>query len=221
MMPPICWAQPQGRPLRLLCLGAHCDDIEIGCGGAVLRLIETFAEVACDWVVLSSNRERREEAMRSAAAFLDGVPESRRTIAVESFRESYFPWAGAEIKDYFQDRLAGLPRPDLIFTHFRDDRHQDHRIVSDLTWNAFRDHMILEYEIPKWDGDLATPNLYVALGEAIVERKVQLLLEHFPSQRSRRWFDADTFKGLMRLRGVESNAPERFAEAFHCRKAVL
>ena len=117
--------------------------------------------------------------------------------------------------------LAARPAPDLIFTHCRDDRHQDHRVLSDLTWNAFRDHLILEYEIPKYDGDLATPNLYVALGATTVERKVALLLEHFPSQRSKRWFDADTFKGLMRLRGVESNAPERFAEAFHCRKAVL
>jgi LmbE family N-acetylglucosaminyl deacetylase len=205
----------------VLCLGAHCDDIEIGCGGAVLRLVETFPEVACDWIVFSSNGERRQEASRSAAAFLEGIPESDRMIAVESFRESYFPWVGAEIKDYFQERLAARPGPDLIFTHCRDDRHQDHRIVSDLTWNAFRDHMILEYEIPKYDGDLTTPNLYVALGETTVERKVGLLLEHFPSQRSRRWFDADTFKGLMRLRGVESNAPERFAEAFHCRKAVL
>jgi LmbE family N-acetylglucosaminyl deacetylase len=221
MISPVCLAPPRGRPLRVLCLGAHCDDIEIGCGGAVLRLVETFPEVACDWIVFSSNGERRQEASRSAAAFLEGIPESDRMIAVESFRESYFPWVGAEIKDYFQERLAARPGPDLIFTHCRDDRHQDHRIISDLTWNAFRDHMILEYEIPKYDGDLTTPNLYVALGETTVERKVGLLLEHFPSQRSRRWFDADTFKGLMRLRGVESNAPERFAEAFHCRKAVL
>ena len=221
MISPVSLAPPRGRPLRVLCLGAHCDDIEIGCGGAVLRLVETFPEVACDWIVFSSNSERRQEASRSAAAFLEGIPESGRMIAVESFRESYFPWVGAEIKDYFQERLAARPRPDLIFTHCRDDRHQDHRVVSDLTWNAFRDHMILEYEIPKYDGDLTTPNLYVALGETTVERKVRLLLEHFPSQRSRRWFDADTFKGLMRLRGVESNAPERFAEAFHCRKAVL
>jgi len=221
MISPVCLTPPRGRPLRVLCLGAHCDDIEIGCGGAVLRLVETFPGVACDWIVFSSNGERRQEASRSAAAFLEGIPESDRMIAVESFRESYFPWVGAEIKDYFQERLAARPGPDLIFTHCRDDRHQDHRIISDLTWNAFRDHMILEYEIPKYDGDLTTPNLYVALGETTVERKVGLLLEHFPSQRSRRWFDADTFKGLMRLRGVESNAPERFAEAFHCRKAVL
>jgi len=221
MISPVSLAPPHGGPLRVLCLGAHCDDIEIGCGGAVLRLVETFPEVACDWIVFSSNSERRQEASRSAAAFLEGIQESGRTIAVESFRESYFPWVGAEIKDYFQERLAARPCPDLIFTHCRDDRHQDHRTISDLTWNAFRDHMILEYEIPKYDGDLTTPNLYVALGETTVERKVRLLLEHFPSQRSRRWFDADTFKGLMRLRGVESNAPERFAEAFHCRKAVL
>jgi LmbE family N-acetylglucosaminyl deacetylase len=221
MISPFCLAPQRGRPFRVLCLGAHCDDIEIGCGGAVLRLVETFPEVACDWIVFSSNGERRQEASRSAAAFLEGIPESDRMIAVESFRESYFPWVGAEIKDYFQERLAARPGPDLIFTHCRDDRHQDHRIISDLTWNAFRDHMILEYEIPKYDGDLTTPNLYVALGETTAERKVGLLLEHFPSQRSRRWFDADTFKGLMRLRGVESNAPERFAEAFHCRKAVL
>jgi LmbE family N-acetylglucosaminyl deacetylase len=220
-MMPFRAAAPPGRPLRLLCLGAHCDDIEIGCGGAVLRLIESLPEVACDWVVFSSNSQRRDEALRSAAAFLDGIPASGRMVAVESFRESYFPWVGAEIKDYFQERLANRPCPDLIFTHCRDDRHQDHRVLSDLTWNTFRDHMILEYEIPKYDGDLATPNLYVALGATTVERKVELLLEHFPSQRSRPWFDADTFKGLMRLRGVEANAPERFAEAFYCRKALL
>jgi LmbE family N-acetylglucosaminyl deacetylase len=221
MMSPLSLAAPRGRPLRLLCLGAHCDDIEIGCGGSVLRLIESFPEVSCDWVVFSSNSQRHQEASRSAAAFLAGIPESGRAIAVETFRESYFPWVGAEIKDYFQQRLAAFACPDLIFTHCRDDRHQDHRVVSDLTWNTFRDHMILEYEIPKYDGDLATPNLYVALGETTAERKVGLLLEHFPSQRSRPWFDADTFRGLMRLRGVESNAPERFAEGFYCRKAVF
>jgi LmbE family N-acetylglucosaminyl deacetylase len=220
-MMPFWPAARRDRPLRLLCLGAHCDDIEIGCGGAMLRLTESFPEVVCDWVVFSSNSQRRDEALRSAAAFLAGVPESRRMVAVETFRESYFPWVGAEIKNYFQQRLAARPSPDLIFTHCRDDRHQDHRVLSDLTWNAFRDHLILEYEIPKYDGDLATPNLYVTLGANTVERKVELLLEHFPSQRSKRWFDADTFKGLMRLRGVESNAPERFAEAFHCRKAVF
>jgi LmbE family N-acetylglucosaminyl deacetylase len=221
MMPPVAFVPPQGRPLRLLCLGAHCDDIEIGCGGTLLRMIEAFPDIACHWVVLSSNSQRRQEALSSAAAFLDAIPESHRKIAVESFRESYFPWVGAEIKDYFLEHLAVRARPDLIFTHCRDDRHQDHRVVSDLTWNTFRDHMILEYEVPKYDGDLATPNLYVTLGEATADRKIELLLEHFPSQGTKRWFDADTFRGLMRLRGVESNAPERFAEGFYSRKAVL
>jgi LmbE family N-acetylglucosaminyl deacetylase len=220
-MLPISLARPNGRPLRVLCLGAHCDDIEIGCGGALLRLIEAFPGATYHWIVLSSNAERRQEALTSAAAFLDGVPEARREIAVEAFRESYFPWVGAEIKDYFFERLAACICPDVIFTHARDDRHQDHRVVSDLTWNTFRNHLILEYEVPKYDGDLGIPNLYVALDEATAQRKVELLIEHFPSQRSRRWFDVDTFRGLMRLRGVEANAPERFAEGFYCRKAVL
>ena len=220
MMLPVGLLAPSARPLRLLCIGAHSDDIEIGCGGAVLRLVEAFPNAVCHWAVLSSNPERRFEAMTSAAAFLDRVPEAQRVIAIETFRESYFPWAGAEIKDYFFERLAPFA-PDLIFTQRSDDHHQDHRIVAELTRNTFRDHMILEYEIPKYDGDLATPNTYVALSETTAGRKIDLLLEHFPSQGSRPWFDADTFRGLMRLRGVECNAPERFAEGFHCRKMML
>jgi len=215
---PLGLAAPEDRPLRVLCLGAHCDDIEIGCGGTVLRLVEAFPSAAVHWVVLSSNGERREEALRSAAGFLDGV--RRREIAVEAFRESYFPWIGADIKDYFEG-LKGRVGPDLILTHHRDDRHQDHRVVCDLTWNTFRDHLILEYEIPKYDGDLGSPNLYVPLSRATARRKVGLLLEHFPSQRARRWFDEDTFLGLMRLRGMEANAPERFAEGFYGRKVVV
>jgi LmbE family N-acetylglucosaminyl deacetylase len=220
-MTPGLLGRAQDRPLRVLCLGAHCDDIEIGCGGTLLRLVEALPEASFHWVVLSSSRTRRQEALSGAAAFLAGVPEGRREIAIEAFRDSYFPWVGAEIKDYFVDRLAVHARPDVIFTHCREDRHQDHRVVSDLTWNVFRDHLILEYEIPKYDGDLATPNLYVALGEALARRKIDLLLEHFSSQRARPWFDEDTFRGLMRLRGVEANAPERFAEGFHSRKMVL
>ena len=215
MISPVSLAPPHGRPLRVLCLGAHCDDIEIGCGGAVLRLVETFPEVACDWIVFSSNRERRQEASRSAAAFLEGIPESGRMIAVESFRESYFPWVGAEIKDYFQERLAARPRPDLIFTHCRDDRHQDHRVVSDLTWNAFRDHMILEYEIPKYDGDLTTPNLYVALGETTVERKDQAAARAFSEpavaavvrRRHLQGADAPARRGIERARAVRRGLP--------------
>jgi LmbE family N-acetylglucosaminyl deacetylase len=217
MMPLRIGGASAGR-LSVLCLGAHCDDIEIGCGGTILRLIDEVADLHVDWIVFASNNERRAEAERSAELFLDGC--ATRRIAVESFRESYFPWVGAELKDYFA-ALAARGRPDLVLTHARDDRHQDHRTIAELTWNGFRDHLILEYEIPKWDGDLGRPNLYVPLDEAIAERKVQTLLDAFPSQRSRHWFDADTFRGLLRLRGMECNAPARFAEAFHAHKLVL
>lgn len=212
------WLQPQPGQLRLLLLGAHCDDIEIGCGGTLLRLIAARPAVAVHWVVLSSTALRAAEAHRSAAAFLAGAAASE--VAVESFREGYFPWVGGEIKEYFE-HLKTAFEPDVIFTHMRDDRHQDHRAISDLTWNTFRGHLILEYEVPKYDGDLGAPNLFVPLNEAIARRKVDLLGEHFPSQRTRHWFDDATFLGLMRVRGMESGGAERFAEAFYCRKLIL
>ena len=217
-MLPFHVAEPQGRPLEVLLLGAHCDDIEIGCGGTVLRLVEMFPNAVFHWVVLSSNAERGAEARHCAADFLDGRAEHE--IVIKEFRESYFPWIGGDIKDFFE-QLRTRVDPDVIFTHFRGDLHQDHRLVSDLTWNTFRNHLILEYEIPKYDGDLGSPNLYVALSEAGATRKVQAILKHHKSQRSRQWFDESTFWSIMRLRGMECNARERFAEGFYCRKSVL
>ena len=218
MMLPLTLSEPSDDALEILCLGAHCDDIEIGCGGTVLRLVEQFPEARFRWVVLSSNDERAGEAQRAAEHFLSGA--GKQDVRIEGFRESYFPWVGAEIKDYFEELRADT-EPDLIFTHHRRDLHQDHRLVAELTWNTWRDHLILEYEIPKYDGDLGSPNVFVALDEATARRKLESILDHFPSQRQRAWFDADTFHAVLRLRGMEANAPSRFAEGFYGSKVVL
>jgi LmbE family N-acetylglucosaminyl deacetylase len=202
----------------VLCLGAHCDDIEIGCGGTLLELRRRYPKLQVIWHVFSGSPERAAET-RSAAARLLG-DETAKGVVVHGFRGSFFPYSGPEIKDAFETLKLGMT-PDLIFTHFLHDRHQDHRIVSELTWNTFRDHAILEYEIPKFEGDLAHPNVYVPLSEESAERKVRTLVDSFPSQASRSWFDAETFRGLMRIRGVECNAPQRYAEAFHGRKLTL
>jgi LmbE family N-acetylglucosaminyl deacetylase len=206
------------RPLRLLLLGAHADDIEIGCGGLVLHLLERGRQLAIDWCVLSATPERATEARASAEAFLERVAE--RWISVMDFPDGHFPYAGAAIKRWFET-LKQRPRPDVVLTHRRHDRHQDHREVANLTWNTFRDHLILEYEIPKYEGDLDTPNLYVPLDEAVLGRKIALLLDGFPSQRTKPWFDADTFRALARLRGIECASPTRYAEAFHAPKLLL
>ena len=209
---------PQTGPLRtILCLGAHCDDIEIGCGGTVLRLVREHPGVRVHWIVLSSDPVRAAEAQRGADQFLEGVQE--RHVDIRQFRNGFFPYEGGKIKEYVET-LKGVG-PDLVLTHSRDDLHQDHRLVSELTWNTFRDHLILEYEIPKYDGDLGMPNAYVALDEGLARRKVHALLECYPSQREKRWFTEDVFLGLMRLRGVEANSPGRYAEGFYARKAVL
>ncbi|MGH8908583.1 MAG: PIG-L deacetylase family protein [Egibacteraceae bacterium] len=202
---------------RVLVLGAHCDDIEIGCGGTILRLVEQCAPLSVYWLVLSGSKERAGEAAASAAAFLSGADGQ---VVVRGFRDGFFPWSGAEIKEVFEE-LKGLVAPDVIFTHRREDAHQDHRLVAELTWNTFRDHLILEYEIPKYEGDLTAPNLFVPLDERTGARKVELLLKGFPSQRHRQWFDADAFWSILRLRGIESNSPTRYAEGFSCRKLVL
>lgn len=202
----------------VLCLGAHCDDIEIGCGGAILRLVQDHPLVRVYWVVLSSDPLRAAEARRSADVFL--LHAAGKDVLIKEFRNGYFPSVGAEIKDCFEE-LKDTIRPDVIFTHCRNDLHQDHRIVSELTWNTFRDHLILEYEIPKYDGDLGTPNLYVPLPEDFWRKKIATLLECFPSQRDKHWFTPETFAALMRLRGIESNSRSGYAEAFYCRKAVL
>jgi LmbE family N-acetylglucosaminyl deacetylase len=206
------------QPLSILCLGAHSDDIEIGCGGTLLRLLAERPGTSVRWVVFSADDAREAEARASAAAFLADAGSNE--VIVHRFRESYFPYLGAEIKDAFE-AFKPTFAPDVVFTHRRDDEHQDHRTIADFTWNTFRDHVIAEYEIAKYEGDLGHPNLFVPLASAVAERKVQLLVEHFGTQRSKRWFRPETFHGLMALRGVECNAPDGSAEAFHVRKFVL
>lgn len=205
-------------PLRILCLGAHSDDIEIGCGGTILRLLAERPGCSVHWVVLSSTPEREREARASAADFLAQAREC--SVIVQTFRESYFPYVGAEIKDFFESIKRSV-QPDVIFCHHRNDLHQDHRMVAELAWNTFRDHLVIEYEIAKYEGDLGTPNLFVPLTRQVAGRKVELLLQHFATQSSRTWFRADVFHGLMSIRGVECNAEEGRAEAFHTRKVVL
>ena len=208
----------KGDRLNVLCIGAHSDDIEIGAGGTILGWIAAGYQLNVEWWVLSAVGDRRGEAEASAADFLDGAFHSR--VVCGDFKDSYFPDQGERLKGWIEDHKPAV-EPDVVLTHRRDDAHQDHREVCKLTWNAFRDQMILEYEIPKWDGDLGRPNLYVPLGDGIIERKIELLEKHFGSQRSKDWFDGDTFRGLARLRGMECRAPSRFAEGFVMRKAVL
>jgi LmbE family N-acetylglucosaminyl deacetylase len=211
-------ARDSEAPLRVLAIGAHADDIEIGCGGTLLRLVAEHPGVAVDWVMLSGIGERGDEAVDSATTFLEGVADLR--ITVERFRDGFLPYEGAAVKELFE-RLKSEVTPDVTFTHRLEDRHQDHRLVGELTWNTFRDHLILEYEIPKYEGDLGHPNLFVPLAPELCERKIELLRKNFPSQAGRAWFTDDTFWATLRLRGVESNAPSRYAEAFHARKLVL
>ncbi len=208
---------PRGRALRLLLIGAHCDDIEIGCGGTVCELIERYPDAQIDWVVLSSDAKRGAEARR-AAGLLMGKGKSRRVL-VQRFRNSFFPSHAEKIKEWFES-LKKI-EPDVVFAHHRDDLHQDHRVVGELVWNTFRDHLILEYEIPKYDGGLGSPNVFMPLARKTVSRKIETLMQVFGTQRSKRWFTEDTFSALMRLRGVECNAPEGFAEAFYARKICL
>lgn len=207
-------------PVReILCLGAHCDDIEIGCGGALMRLVEEYPDARFEWVVFSSNSLRKTEAQASFDYFLENA--SEKNIHVKDFRNGYFPYVAAEIKDYFEELKSDVS-PDVIFTHYRNDLHQDHRLLGELTWNTFRDHMILEYEIPKYDGGLGSPNLFMPVSKALANKKVEGLLKCFSSQLyQQQWFTEDTFLGLMRLRGLESNSESGYAEAFYCRKTLL
>ena len=205
------------EPLNILCFGAHSDDIDIGCGGSLLALLERHA-ANVTWVAFSGTSPRASELEASAKRFLRRA--ASKTTRVFDFRESFFPADYAQIKEAFES-LKTLPRPDLIFTHHRADLHQDHRIVSELTWGAFRDHLILEYEIPKFDGGLTPPNAYVAVTKAQAQRKIDILLDCYATQRSKRWFTADTFWGLMSLRGIESGAPTGWAEGFHASKLLL
>jgi LmbE family N-acetylglucosaminyl deacetylase len=207
-----------GERLSILCLGAHSDDIEIGVGGTILSMLEEDIRLEVVWVVFSAAGDREAEARASAAQFLAKAASAQ--IEVNSFRDGFFPEQGEAIKSWFES-LKHRVEPDLILTHRQDDAHQDHRHVCRLTWNTFRDHSILEYEVPKWDGDIGKPNLYVPITAAALERKIELLLSHFGSQRSKQWFDAETFRGLARLRGMECRARERYAEAFVARKLAL
>ncbi|MGA8222067.1 MAG: PIG-L deacetylase family protein [Candidatus Acidiferrales bacterium] len=203
--------------LTVLCLGAHCDDIEIGCGGTLLYLKSAFPKLRFHWVVFSASGLRGQEAAKAAELFTAGC---EKEFVLKDFRDGFLPYSGDKVKGYFEE-MKGQVNPDVIFTHWQGDAHQDHRLISELTWNSFRNHLILEYEIPKYDGDMGRPNMFVPLEADMYQRKIQYTLDAFESQHTKRWFQKDTFLSLMRLRGMECNAPSNYAEAFHCRKSVL
>ncbi len=212
-MLPVALGDGKGSPLKVLCIGAHSDDIEIGCGGTLLRLLSERPQCEVLWVVLSATPEREREARASAADFLAQAGKS--TVVIKSFSESYFPYVAAE------EQMKKLLAPDVVFCHRREDMYQDHRLVAELAWNTFRNHLVFEYEIPKYEGDLGAPNVFVPLPPAVGDRKIELLLKHFPSQAGRTWFRRETFRGLLALRAVECNAEAGYAEAFYARKLVL
>jgi LmbE family N-acetylglucosaminyl deacetylase len=209
---------PQAEPLQVLCVGAHADDLEIGCGGAVLKLGDSGRPLAVTWVVFSAAGERRREALESAERFLARA--KRKEVIVQDFRDGFFPYQGAAIKEGFEE-LKGRIAPDVIFTHHRNDLHQDHRLIAELTWNTFRNHLILEYEIPKYDGDLGSPNVFVELDEGLCRRKVETIVDVFRTQAGRHWFEEEVFVALLRLRGMECGKGGKYAEGFYCRKAVV
>jgi len=206
------------KPLKILALGAHCDDIEIGCGGTIAKLLEQDPDAEVHWIVFSSNTEREKEALSSANAYLSA--HSNCNIEINNFRNGFFPYVATDIKEYFE-KIKSRVDPDVIFTHFLEDRHQDHRTIAQLTWNTFRNHLILQYEIAKYDGDLVTPNFYSDLDDSQVTSKVSRLLQHFKSQTDKHWFTEDLFKSLMRVRGIECASECGFAEGFHVRKAIF
>ena len=217
-MIPLQFDKKAKHGLQILCLGCHSDDIEIGCGGSIIRLAHEYPDCVFHWVVFSAIDVRKAEAQRAATQFVD---QSRLNGPIlKEFPDGFMPFVGGEIK-YFFEELKQVVKPNVIFTHNRNDAHQDHRIISDLTWNTFRDHLILEYEIPKYDGDIGRPSVFVPLTTEVCETKIRLITDAFPSQSEKRWFQADTFRSLMRLRGMECNAPSGYAEAFYGRKLVL
>lgn len=217
-MHPLSFSWDAASPVNILCLGAHSDDIEIGCGGTILRLARQFPNCAFHWVVFSATGVRATEAQRAAALFAG--TNTTKGPQLKTFQDGFMPFVGAEVKAIFEE-LKHSVSPDLIFTHNRDDAHQDHRLLAKLTWNTFRDHLILEYEIPKYDGDLGRPNVFVPLPTDLCEKKVRNIMDAFQSQHSKRWFQPDTFFSLMRIRGMECNSPSNYAEAFYCRKMAL
>ena len=203
---------------NILCLGAHSDDIEIGCGGTILRLIEELPKAKFLWIVFSGNKLRNKEAKKSASIFLK--KNQAKQVVVHNFRESYFPFIGDEVKDCFEQIKIEF-NPDIIFTHYGSDLHQDHELISKLTWNTFRNHFILEYEIPKYDGDLGSPNFFVHLDDSFVQKKINYLCKIFQTQKKKLWFSEESFRSLMRIRGLESNSLTSYSEAFYCRKMVF
>ncbi len=205
------------EPLTILCLGAHSDDIEIGCGGTLLQLRQANTKIRFHWVVFSAIGRRGEEARNAAELFTAGCD---KEVFVKEYRDGFLPYSGGQVKDVFEE-LKGRVNPDLVFTPWQGDAHQDHRLVCELTWNTFRDHLILEYEIPKYDGDMGRPNVFVPLETPVYQKKMDNLFEAFESQLSKPWFARETFLGLMRLRGMESNASSGYAEAFYARKIVI
>ncbi len=209
---------PSDEPLQVLCLGAHADDIEIGSGATFLRLQESGRALAVTWVVFSAAGVRRDEALASAELFLARA--KSKEILIKSFRDGFLPYQGAEVKAVFED-LKRQAAPDVILTHYGRDAHQDHRLISELTWNTYRNHLILEYEIPKYDGDLGSPNVFTHLDKRLCQQKSDHIVSSFRSQSGRQWFSEETFLALSRLRGIESNAPGGYAEGFYCRKLVL
>jgi len=206
------------EPVNILCLGAHCDDIEIGCGGTILKLLERYTRTNVYWAVFSSDEQRAEEARQSASMFLSRA--GSKNVVIKKFRNSFFPYVASDIKTHFEE-LKKEFFPDVILTHYKNDFHQDHRLISELTWNSFRDHLILEYEIPKYDGDFGSPNTFVHLDDSIAQKKIAFIMESFRSQRTKHWFDQETFRSILRLRGMESNSPGKYAEGFYCRKVVV
>lgn len=205
------------KPLSILCLGAHCDDIEIGCGGTILELADSRS-INCTWVVFCSNDIRAVEAKQCAEKILENA--KHQNIIIKDFRDGFLPYVGYEVKDFFEE-IKQQESPDLIFTHYRHDKHQDHRIVSELTLNTFRDHLILEYEIPKYDGDMGQPNCFMPVTEKNGKKKTSVIFKSYISQRDKNWFSEDLFQSLMRIRGMEINAVSNHSEAFYCNKFTL
>jgi LmbE family N-acetylglucosaminyl deacetylase len=205
------------EPFTILCLGAHSDDIEIGCGGTLLQWGAASPNLRFYWVVFAAAGARGKEATKGAELFTAGC---NKEVVLKEYRDGFLPYSGGQVKDLFED-MKGRINPDLIFTHWQGDAHQDHRLICELTWNTFRDHLIFEYEIPKYDGDMGRPNVFVPLEQPVYETKVNHIWQAFETQRSKSWFQHETFLGLMRLRGMEANSPSGYAEAFHVRKLVV
>ena len=210
-------ATSSNSALEILCIGAHCDDIEIGCGGTVIVLQQRYPRCKLHLLVLTSTASRRQEAEAAAKALIK--VSARGEMRICEFQDGLLPAHLSEVKAEFE-RMKKAIAPGLVLTHHGLDRHQDHRLVSDITWQTFRDHMIWEYEIPKFDGDLVTPNMYVPLSSALAQRKINLIMRAFSSQHAKPWFKAENLEAMMRLRGLESRAASGYAEGFHCRKLV-